>query len=506
MMRSLFSGVSGLKVHQTRMDVIGNNISNVNTVGFKSSNVVFSDILYQTTQSASGPNNETGAAGQNAKQIGLGSNVFSITARIDSPGSAERTDNPFDVMITGDSFFIVNNAGVNYFTKSGAFKVDAVGTLCTASGANVMGWQVDQDGTGIVKDTVSALHIMSEENLKSEPEATKAATLSGNIDQNDKQLAPKTSDDENADIGGKPFTVSFYDNLGNTYTARFAMTTNPEDDGSSATKSYLMYLTDILNAEGKSALVTETTEDGKVTYSKNETFASGLRFGTSEYDWEVDETTGTVRMSGEAQNLFFNRITGEFAGVGEESSGEGDVKSSLKLVVVGENIPFPQLSESNENDGGLDIYFNNLTQYSTSASSSVESQKGDSNGNNAGRKVGEMTGISIDTSGKIYGTYDNGTRKLLGQIAVASFANPSGLEAVGDSMFAETLNSGGFDGIGKDITQDGGKMSTGVLEMSNVDLSSEFTSMIITQRGFQSNSRIITTSDSLLEELINLKR
>jgi flagellar hook protein FlgE len=144
--------------------------------------------------------------------------------------------------------------------------------------------------------------------------------------------------------------------------------------------------------------------------------------------------------------------------------------------------------------------------YATSGTSKIESTKGSLEGKGAGLPVGNMTGISIDTSGKIYGSYDNGTKKLLGQIAVATFANPSGLESIGDSMFAETMNSGEFDGVGQDPTQGGGSLSTGVLEMSNVDLSSEFTNMIITQRGFQANSRIITVSDTMLEELINLKR
>ncbi len=147
--------------------------------------------------------------------------------------------------------------------------------------------------------------------------------------------------------------------------------------------------------------------------------------------------------------------------------------------------------------------------YATSGNSSLESQKGtlDSKGTiGAGKQVGNMDGVSIDSSGKIYGKYDNGDSKLLGQIAVASFANPAGLEAVGDNMFAQTQNSGEFDGIGHDVSVGGGRFTTGVLEMSNVDLSQEFTDMITTQRGFQANSRIITTSDTLLEELINLKR
>ena len=131
MMRSLFSGVSGLKVHQTRMDVIGNNISNVNTIGFKSSSVNFSDVFYQTTQSASGPNDATGTTGRNAMQIGLGANVASITTAIGTTGASQRTDDPFDLMIEGNSFFVVNYGGTNYFTKAGAFGVDGFGTLCT---------------------------------------------------------------------------------------------------------------------------------------------------------------------------------------------------------------------------------------------------------------------------------------------------------------------------------------------------------------------------------------
>ena len=123
-----------------------------------------------------------------------------------------------------------------------------------------------------------------------------------------------------------------------------------------------------------------------------------------------------------------------------------------------------------------------------------------------GRAAGKLTDVAIDNAGKIYGTYTNGETKLMGQIAVANFDNPMGLEAIGDSMYTTTQNSGSFDGIGSAVDENGGKMSQGVLEMSNVDLSAEFADMITTQRGFQANSRIITTSDSMLEELVNLKR
>ena len=256
MMRSLFSGVSGLKVHQTKMDVIGNNISNVNTIGFKSSSVTFSDVLYQTTQNASGPNTATGTAGRNAKQIGLGSNVASITTNITTAGASQRTDNPFDVMIEGDSFFVVNNGGTNYFTKSGAFNIDSQGTLCTASGASVMGWQVDpNDETKTVADAVSPLTIMSPENLYANPAATTDVYISGNIDSKDTQLTSNT---------GKMVNISFYDNLGHSYTADMVVKQTAD-----ATDEYTVAITDVKDEDGKSIFVTSTTDPdtGDVTYS-----------------------------------------------------------------------------------------------------------------------------------------------------------------------------------------------------------------------------------------------
>ena len=154
----------------------------------------------------------------------------------------------------------------------------------------------------------------------------------------------------------------------------------------------------------------------------------------------------------------------------------------------------------------ITIDFSPSSNYNNNGTSTISGDYGDVDGKGTGRKLGEMTGISIQPDGMIYAAYDNGMTKLLGQIAVASFANPSGLQKEGDNLYSATLNSGQFDGIGMDVTSDGGYMTTGVLEMSNVDLSSEFTEMITTQRGFQANSRIITVSDTLLEELVNLKR
>ncbi len=488
MMRSLFSGVSGLKVHQTKMDVIGNNISNVNTIGFKSSSVNFSDIFYQTTQAASGPNAATGMAGRNAMQIGLGSNLASITASITKSGAAQRTDNPFDVMIEGEAFFIVNSGGTNYFTKAGSFNVDANGTLCTASGATVMGWGIDSnDPTKTVADVVKPLEIMTPENLYANPEATTNAHITGNIDSKDTQIASGT---------GKIVNVSFYDKRGHSYSADLKVVQTEE-----ATNQYKVVITDIKDEVGQSIFVKKNIdpETAAVTYS--ETSINSFTFGGVSYSvGDISETDGTFSLDAtDGPLLTFNGATGKFVSVGDDATSEEGNKSITLQIGA-------SAGDGESPFADLDIDFSSITMYSTSGSSALEANKGSLENLGAGKKVGNMTGVAIDTSGKIYGKYDNGDSKLLGQIAVASFSNPAGLEAVGDSMFAATQNSGDFDGIGQDPTQGGGSLSTGVLEMSNVDLSQQFTDMITTQRGFQANSRIITTSDTLLEELINLKR
>ena len=487
MMRSLFSGVSGLKVHQTKMDVIGNNIANVNTVGFKSSSVNFSDVFYQTTQGASGPNSATGTTGRNAMQIGLGSNVASITKKISTTGASQRTDDPLDIMINGDQFFIVNSGGTNYFTKAGAFNLDSRGTLCTPSGAAVMGWKVDKnDPNTIVRDTVSPLTVMSPENLYSKPEATKAAYVSGNIDSMDTQLTSET---------GKIVNVSFYDKTGHSYTADLKIYKDAADPDSEG--EYLVEVTDVTDESGESIFI---TKDGTGQY-----VPSGVTINFAGINYTVDvasinQEDGSFGFTGGAATLSFDPATGNFTSIkGTEADPLPEDLNSVGFTI--------NTADSTKNPfRDIDLDFSKVTQYATSGVSNLTAVKGGLDGNGAGKQFGNMNGVSVDTSGKIYGKYDNGDRILLGQIAVASFSNPAGLEAVGDNMFAATQNSGDFDGIGQDPTQGGEGLLTGVLEMSNVDLSEQFTEMITTQRGFQANSRIITTSDTLLEELINLKR
>lgn len=549
MLRSMYSAVSGLKTHQTRMDVIGNNIANVNTVAFKSSSVTFSDILYQTTSNASGANATTGTGGVNAKQIGLGTTAAATKVSITSAGASETTGNPFDIRLTdknSTNFFIVNNGSENVFTRSGSFYVDGSGNLCMSStGYTVMGWQVDETTGEIRKDTVSALRIMQEKNLTSAPEATTQATIAGVLDENDTDVK---------NDAGRVMNLNFYDNLGYQYTAKFAIKSTGTDG------KYTVELTSVLDSNNQNitakltkqqmsqlfgnyqadatlgqyglakgctydAATKQYEKDGK-KYQKSATdptvfeevnnitntvsiteifsgitttMANDIKDKTSKTNVEFDTATGHATVKGEktSYDLVFDTSTGKFASIG------GDTPSTmLNMSVLSSG-----LLNNNGNFKNISVDFSQCLNYENGGKSTIGADAGATDGTTGkGRKLGAMTGISIDTSGRIYGTYDNGNTELLGQIAVAQFSNASGLEKVGESCYRTTLNSGEFDGIGVEISADGSSMTTGELEMSNVDLSSEFTSMITTQRGFQANSRVITTSDTLLEELVNLKR
>ncbi len=594
MMRSLYSGVAGLKTHQTKMDVIGNNIANVNTVAFKSSSMTFSELMSQTTQRASGPNATTGTGGVNARQIGLGVKAGAINTNITTQGSAQSTGNPFDIMITGDNFFVVSNGMENFFTRDGSFYVDGAGNLAmTSTGYNVMGWGVDEETMDIKQDTVSALRIMSAANMTYPPEATSKGYMSGILDKNDTDVTSAS---------GKSVNLNFYDELGYSYTAKFVFKQSAEEhiysleldkildaqgdeidlegaDGllfgdeatqqketklSLNTAAYSWKGDELKNANGDtivdlSYLLNDSQTafkdmDAEITITGNETMtvqqafdeiakAYGYEGSTEEFlnlymdsvnganvkvsisDLLLASAQGKVRteptydgagaittagvdafpMSDVAEeneftadgryytgvSIEFDPNTGKFAGVG---GIETDTTANLAL----------SLLDGNFKD--IEIDFSECSMFDNKGTSTIGATSGDFDGLGAGRRLGDMIGVSIQNNGMIYASYDNGMTKLLGQIATAEFANASGLEKQGDNLYSATLNSGEFDGIGVDITANGGYMSTGQLEMSNVDLSAEFTEMITTQRGFQANSRIITVSDTLLEELTNLKR
>lgn len=479
MMRSLYSGVAGLRTHQTRMDVIGNNIANVNTTAYKSQSMTFSDLMYQTTQAASGANATTGVGGVNARQIGLGSKTSAIKTAITQPGSSQTTNDPFDIMITGDSFFVVSNGVENFFTRDGSFYVDGAGNLAmTSTGYNVMGWQVDaSDPTIIKQDTVTPLRVMTLENMTYPADSTKAARVTGILDKNDTNVNNST---------GLVKNLEFYDNMGYKYTAKLSFhKVDPNTDNG----EFYVQLDDVIDSNGKS-IVPEGKKLEEVIH---------LNGANSKVATVVNTTNAngdTVPSPGEAINaakLFFNTKNGSFNGVGTVGIDNKSISLSFDTTA------FPSFDT-------IDIDFSTTSNLNNGGASTLSAVRGDSKGNDGGRKVGEMNGIDIQKDGMIYATYDNGQSRLLGQIAVATFANASGLAKEGENLYSATQNSGEFDGIGTDITADGGYMNTGVLEMSNVDLSAEFTEMITTQRGFQANSRIITVSDTLLEELTNLKR
>ena len=630
MMRSLYSGVAGLKTHQTKMDVIGNNIANVNTTAYKASSIVFSDLMSQTTQRASGPNATTGAGGINARQIGLGVKSGAININITGQGSTQSTGNPFDVMINGNNFFVVNNGQENFFTRDGSFYVDAAGNLAmTSLGYNVMGWQVDPDTGNIRKDTVSALRIMSAANLTYPPEATSQAYLSGIIDKNDTDVTSEN---------GKVVNLKIYDSLGYSYTAKFKFRQ------SSVKEEYSMELDKIIDSTGAELELSEAemqtlfgdssgtqaiqkvntkvslkkgytwgtggvlnnadgavatlanifNNDGTIKSGTNIVSAAGVTPEVTEaeraqqelealaaaygHEGAVDDflnlcvtftdatatpptsATFTVKqlLLAEIGGTVGNPVVGAagtapaqtFTKLGEKGDGSAftsdsrvfyghtvtfDHKTGLLASVDGSTTDFNvrlnlnsaglvgtltgddgnpvQITDENNPRGNFSNIVIDLSELSmfdnkgtSTASATSGSNDDQTKGMGAGRRLGDMIGVSIDQAGLIYASYDNGMTRLLGQIATAAFANASGLEKKGDNLYSATLNSGEFDGIGEDITAGGGYMSTGQLEMSNVDLSSEFTEMITTQRGFQANSRIITVSDTLLEELTNLKR
>ena len=550
MMRGMYAGVSGLKSHQTRMDVIGNNIANVNTVAFKSSSVTFQDMLYQNLSGASGANAITGIGGVNAKQVGLGVTLGATNIDITNPVAAETTGRGFDIRLTDSNstnFFIVNNGTENVFTRSGSFYVDGAGNLAmTSTGYKVMGWQVDPVTGEIVKDTVSELRIMKPENMTSPPEATTDATMSGVIDKNDPDVSSDT---------GLIKNLNFYDKQGYSYTARFAIK-KVDDNG-----NFTVELDSILDSNGNAIIDADTATNaelaalfgtartqtvdyklqknfvlnaGKMYYVDNAGKRSELTYDAQKMTY-TDAATKTEytlkdvfgvsqdmmdRLTSQppkatlpqnfngmvdnlqitnnivALDLQFSAADGTFVGIG------GGTNPNAILNLAGSGL-FP-----NGNFEDITIDFSKTQNTNNGGKSTVTMDTGnvDDKSLGKGKKLGDLIGLSVDNSGKIYGSYDNGNTELLGQIAVAQFANASGLEKLGDNCYGTTLNSGEFDGIGLEVSADGSKMTSGELEMSNVDLSQEFTNMIVTQRGFQANSRIITTSDTMLEELVNLKR
>lgn len=448
MMRSLFSGVSGLRAHQTKMDVIGNNVANVNTIGFKSGRVTFQEVFSQTLRGAGAPDSTSGRGGSNPMQVGLGIGVGAVDT-ITTRGSDQRTDNPTDLSIEGDGFFIVQGgkADTYRFTRAGNFSIDKLGNLVTGEGYNVMGWQdysVDPTNGSISYDTekpISAINLYSDPtngNKRLIPaKATANAVFSGNLDASNSVITAASAVTGTNQEFTIPLTV--YDSLGNDYKVNVDFWKTAFTSGAGGNTTWLF------RVDGGNGATTAAS--GTLTFATN---------------GKLDPTT-----SGPTFNVTLTPTT-------TATSGAGVAPFDVKFD------------------------FSTLSMYAADSSAKPKEVDGYSTGN--------LVTFNIGGDGIITGVYSNGQQQPLGMVGVTTFENSSGLQKVGNNMYIPTTNSGDFKKAEKPGANGTGTLNPGTLEMSNVDLSKEFTDMIVTQRGFQANSRIITTSDEMLQELVNLKR
>jgi flagellar hook protein FlgE len=383
------------------MDVVSNNISNVNTTGYKGSSVVFEDTLSQMVGQPSSPNAALG--GLNPQQVGLGVQLGGINTNF-AQGSAQNTGKVTDLMIQGDGFFVLRNGTQQQFSRAGAFTFDSTGTLVNPSGMRVQGWPA---ANGVVNSNAAPADIVIPAGTLAPPTASTNATIAGNI----------AIDPTNTDV--LTFGPTVYDAQGKAHNLTITLT----NDGTGA------YDVAIVDAVGG-----ETATNGKVVFD-----AAG------NYD-PVASTPSSVALADGTNVVIDLTKATHFGG-----------PKSLNVTAVD------------------------------------------------GAPAGTLQGFQIGTDGSITGSFSNGQKMLLGQVALANFTNPAGLEKAGDSAYVASTNSGpvqinapGAGGVGTILA--------GALEMSNVDLAQEFTNLIIAQRGFQANSRVITTSDQILQDLVDIKR
>jgi flagellar hook protein FlgE len=418
MMRSLFSGVSGLRNHQVKMDVIGNNIANVNTVAYKASRVTFKEAISQLVQGASRPPGGVTdvAGGRNPVQVGLGMAIGSIDMQF-TQGNLEATGSATDMAIQGDSFFVVSDGSQRYYTRSGAFQLDAGGRLVSPTNGYIV--QGRMATGGVLTDTITDITLPFGQ--KSAAHETTSVSIGGNL----------RADAVDGDMRQTSITV--YDTQGGKHDLTITFT-------KTATANEWDYA---ITANGEDTTAGFVNDTGTVTFNQDGTLAS-------------PET-----------------VDFEFTPLGFSGS---------QTVTI--------------NFGTADS-IDGLSQFASSSTAVLRDQDG--------YTMGLLERISVDAFGVITGAFSNGTTLTLAQVVLADFNNPSGLIRAGDNMYAISPNSGeavmNFAGEGSQSS-----VTSGALEMSNVDLAQEFTSMITAQRGFQSNARVITTSDEMLQELVNLKR
>lgn len=441
MMRSLFAGVSGLQNHQTRMDVVGNNISNVNTYGFKKGRVTFKDMISQSLSGAAKPQEDRG--GINPQQVGLGMQVATIDT-IHTQGALQVTGVNTDLAIQGEGFFIEKKGNSSYYTRNGAFSLDKNGYVVNPSnGYKVQGWNaVLNPETGMMElNTAAGVEdLIIPVGSKDPARATQNTKFFCNLQKN--------SDTHQADL-------TIYDSTG--IPRQLRATFNRTD----------------VNRWDMVIEVPEATE-GSVSVSAGDPVENG---GNNTFQLVFNDAGSLISVSD-----------------GTNTQTEGVLMPNVSFTYTGTDGEVNQTINLTMGEVGL---FNGITQFESPSTTKAIEQDG--------YTMGMLEGFSFDDSGQITGVFTNGNRKTLGQVALAKFANAGGLEKAGDTLFVESNNSGAAN-IGVAAAEGRGSIKAGTLEMSNVDLSEQFTDMIVTQRGFQANARTITTADQLLQEVIALKR
>jgi flagellar hook protein FlgE len=456
------------------MDVIAHNIANVNTHGFKASRMTFADAFSQTIRGAAGPSPDVGRGGTNPMQIGLGVNVSSIQRNM-SPGAAQRTDDSLHLMIEGDGFFVVGDDVSGFlFTRAGDFQRDAHWNIHAPNGMRLQGWPApwDQgnpfwaDGSVRMPSRGPLQGIQIDSFMRNvPPRATGNVEMVGNLRFTD-------AIGENR-LTGIPSSITFQDSLGTSYSMdiRFRWSAFDPVTHEPLPGNWVLEIADhMIRTEDNTRIdVTLTPAAGPDGFG----FLSDLEFNEN----------GRPIIPAAPPNPFTPFINFVVPGLppgvyfGQPHPGVGVPPGVQPL---------------------LRLDFTGLTQNAGNTTVRLFHQDG--------LEPGTLIGLSTGGDGMITGTYSNGEAFPLWQIALAMFDNPAGLAALGGNMFAMTTNSGGFDGMGITPGAAGTQLLGGTLEMSNVDLAAEFTEMITTQRGFQANSRIISTSDEMLQELVNLRR
>ena len=501
MMRSLFTGVSGLRAHQVRMDVIGNNIANVNTVGFKASRMTFADAISQRIAGATADDADSGRAGRNPMQIGLGVNIGGID-NLMRQGAAQRTDRPTDLTIQGEGFFILRDETGTYFTRAG--NIDWNGHRFSIGGMQLMGWNAIEDtarpGSFIIdQGAVQPLETPPESRFM-DPQSTTMIDVMGNLNINDRVN------------GSIVRPVQFYDSIGNLWSADMRFTWHPPEGHPEAVPGAGIHSTNAVSWWSFDFL--PAGQPGMV-----EIFPGGDRDAGVLVDMlmgmpEDNVLAGSAGTPGPSGLIGFNPENGRVNNflVGAGGGGATLERIEMALIFSVPTLPPPSIvgdwgtigdvagvvtgvdSPAGYNTGIVRLNMDGLRQH-MGENTTLQAFRAD------GNAPGSLQDISIGGDGVIMARYSNGEMRPLGQIPLAQFLNPPGLERVGDNLWITSANSGQFDGTGSI-----GDLMAGTLEMSNVEISNEFTEMITTQRGFQANSRIITTSDEILQETINLKR